>query len=127
MITRIDRATCRLIQSELQPALEQVGQKLGLSITLTPGTFTPQNLRCKVEVAVKDENGEAMREEVMRFKSMAKYVGMKAEDLGRTFRWGGKEYTIVGMTGARRLKVVGKDAAGRQYTFIPSDVKQLLD
>jgi len=94
---QIDRSSLRLAMSELEKVMKPVCDKLGLSLKMGGGSFTPQNAVCKFTIAVQDGSGNAVTREAEDFKRYAKSYGLSPDDLHRTFIYAGRQYKILGL------------------------------
>lgn len=91
-----DRAKVRDVRERLTQSLEQTAKVMGVAIKVGRATFSDNNITFKVEVAAIGEDGEVQSREAENFKLYAYRYGLKPEDLGKTFQYGRREYTIVG-------------------------------
>jgi hypothetical protein len=121
-----DRQTIRLLRERIDSALHQIAQEYGISITAGNARFTPENVRLKLELAVIGENGvESIA--AVDFRKYAILLGLKSEDLGKTFLFRGKPYTIVGAkTSSHKYPILAKNKNGKVYKFQSQDVMRLL-
>lgn len=98
MAEEITRPLLRQLQADMDEALKAVAQKHGVSIEVGNASFTSQNATFKVQVAVTGKGGVADTREAQDFRIFATSYGLTPDDLGQTFPYGGKEYTIVGLS-----------------------------
>lgn len=98
MADQIDRPLLRALNADMEEALKAVAEKHGVSIDVGNASFTSQNATFKVQVAVIGKGGVADTREAQDFRIFASSYGLSADDLGQTFPYGGKEYTIVGLS-----------------------------
>lgn len=98
MADEITRPLLRTLHAEFTEALEAVAKRHGVGIQLGNASFTSQNATFKVQVAVTGKGGVADTREAQDFRIFASSYGLSADDLGQTFPYGGKEYTIVGLS-----------------------------
>jgi hypothetical protein len=98
-----DRARCREIHDALDEALQPLGRRLGLTIRLGGGSFTAGNIR----------------------RNCLRY-GLQAEDLNKTFTWGGREFVLVGCSPrASRFPLLGRSSDGKVFKF-PADIAGVI-
>lgn len=126
-ITAFDRATCRVVSEKIEAALQPLAAELGIAISSKGGTYMGGHYTLKVECATKGENGEVNTREADDWKVMAPLYGLKAEDLGRTFKAGGKEYKIAGWRSKARSKPIVATRGDKGFIFAVDDVKMFLD
>lgn len=86
------------LQVEMREALAVVAAKHGVSITIGASTFTNANAIFKLQVAVIGEHGLPDTREAEQFRFAASSYGLSPDDLGRSFVYDGKNYTIVGLS-----------------------------
>jgi len=121
-----DRQTIRLLRERIDSALRPLAQEYGISITAGNASFSAENVRLKLELAVIGENGVESAQ-VVEFRKYAPLLGLKAEDLGKTFLFNGKPYTIVGAKlSSRKYPILAKNKNGKVYKFQAHDVKSRL-
>ncbi len=125
-ITTFDRSTCRDVSERIAKALAPLAQELGVSITPRGGSYGPGHYTLKVEVATIATDGKVRTKQSEDFQTLAKLYGMSPNDLGRTFRSGGKEYTIAGLAPRKRARPIIASCGGREYCFAAEDVKRLM-
>lgn len=91
-----DRDSVRNVRNVLQFALEDVAKKLGVKVNVGAANFTSNNIVFKVEVAKVATGGQVLSRDAEDFKTYAPRWGLKATDLGRSFRYSGEVYTVTG-------------------------------
>lgn len=123
---KIDRNTVKLLRDKLQKRLEEL--EVGLSIHVGNATFTEYNVTFKVECAVIGKNGEVLNKEAESFKTNALFYGLKPDDLGKIFYFGGKNYTIVGLKpkNYQTCTIIGERSDGKRFKFDANIVKATL-
>ncbi len=85
------------------------------------------NICFKVEMAVVTQQGDALTREAENFFHHAPCYGLAREDLGKTFRYGDRNYKIIGMnTRSRNNPIVVSDETGRHFKFSVEMLKKLL-
>lgn len=100
-IAKLDRPTIISLRSELSEALAKIGEKHGIAVRLGNCKFTEDNATFKLEVATRANTGEVMSKDAVAFKSHAVLFGVKPEDLGRTFAFNGRNFTLTGLNPRR--------------------------
>ena len=124
----INRDNIRVLRPPLNVALQDVARDYGLSVSVGNATFTPTNVRFKIEFTVLGETGQPIDQTVENFKMHAHIYGLSPDDLGKTFYCDGKPFTICGLkTRGWKYPIRAKNANGRVYKFSASYVKSCLD
>ena len=127
-IKKWDRATIRSIRPGMDDALNELrkyAETLGLSIELGDCSFSEVTATFKLNVSVKDGNGNTVNEEAEAFKRYASMVGIKG-NLHQTFKHKTKTFTITGMSTTMRGKNIVKieDERGGKYNCPVSLINQ---
>jgi len=121
-------ATCREVEDAIRSALEGVAERYGVGVKVSGGRYSPTTFSPKVEFAVIGADGLAEGSEVKAFRLYAGSYGLKPEDLGRTFSYSGRSFTICGLNPRAPSKpIMARDAMGRGYKFNNRDVARLLN
>jgi hypothetical protein len=119
---KFDRAEVHNIREALETALTPLGKQLGLGIRVGSATYTPRDIRFKVEVFSPDAASPA----VEQFRVVCHRFGLEPEDLGKGFTWAGRYYTLVGCRRrSTRFPLIGRAEDGKDYKF-PADVARLI-
>jgi len=109
LIAKITPAICNKIDEHILDALKEVGEELGLSISINGGRYGATSYTPKLQLALISEDGEVMSSEAETFKNFAQYYGMKESDLHRKVTINGTRYEIVGLsTRSRKFPVLTK-------------------
>jgi hypothetical protein len=113
----IDRDTVKSVRKHLEVALESVGKNLGMSIKVGSASFSSSNICFKIEVAAV-ENGQVMSREAEAWKQQARLFGLDPDGLGKQFTYGGRQYTITGLSPRRsRFPIMAEREDGKQFKF----------
>lgn len=113
-----DTHALNALRPKVEAALADLAKDLGIVIKAGKINYSADNCTLQVTFANVGEGGVVLSKEATDFKRMAKLYGLEPEDLGRTFKWGGKEFTITGLAArAARFPILGKDALGRTFKF----------
>lgn len=127
MITHFDRPTLRMLNAEIEAALQSVADKHGISIKTGGASFTAQNYRLKLEVAIKDGNGDALTKQATDFQKHATQFGLSPDDFGREFVNRRSTFKIVGIAiGSWRYPILCENQNGKVYKFPAATVKAAL-
>jgi hypothetical protein len=126
-ITKFDPATCRALSDRIKAALQPLAESLGVTITMGGGKYEAGYYDPKLRVSVVGADGTIGSPEAAAFRQLAHLYGLKAEDLGKTFRAQGDTLTITGLrTRAAKRPIVARATSGKSYVFPAEDVKRLL-
>lgn len=121
----MDKAKAKAISAEALVALQAVAAKHGLKVTANGGTVDFGSTTLKFMFAETGESGVVMTPQATEFQMFAEGYGLKSDDLGRTFTYAGKVYTIVGLKPRSRLPILASSGE-RTYKFAAKDVARLL-
>jgi hypothetical protein len=117
-ITKLDKPTVKYLRERFKTAIKPLAKELGLAIDLGNCTFTANNCRFQLKVALLDTSGKAITEDADCFRSNAKLFGFEPDDLGRKFSFQGQPYTICGLKPkSRKYPVIARSANGKSYKF----------
>ena len=94
---KIDRAMLRMLNKDVETALESVGKKFGLSLKTGSTRFTATTASIKLEAAVLNPDGTAETADAKSFKQMAHFFGLKPELLNQLVVIHGTSYYIRGL------------------------------
>jgi hypothetical protein len=126
-INNITPATCDIVRSEMEQALNLITAKYGLNINIGNMRYTNNTIDVKVGLNVIYANAKTAEE--IYFIEKGFMYGFEKEDLGKEFMEKGKHFKIVGLKSGRNLKyqVLCKCVGtGQQYKFAASYVKGLI-
>jgi hypothetical protein len=123
----MDRSKAKLVGDKIMDALKTIEDELGVTFTRGNGRFDSDSISFKITAMDRGENGEVQTPEAKDFVYYAVSFGLKADDLGRTFRQGGETFTITGMKPrSRKYPVLATSASGKTYKFGADSVKAML-
>jgi hypothetical protein len=125
-ITQFNKASAGIVAERVTAALQTLAQDLGLVIKRGGGTFGDGTFTMKLEISVVGEDGKVASRAAETFKQLASLYGFKPDDLGKTFRSGGKEYTIAGLVTRKRMRPLIASCGGKEYCFAVEDVRRLM-
>ena len=115
------------IREEVNVLLKPLEEKFGVKMELGRATYSHNNFTFKLEGSRLDESGSAVTKEAEAFKMLAKMHGLEADDLGKTFKAQGKEFTITGLsTKSSKFPIIAKGSDGKSYKFPIDAVKLYL-
>lgn len=113
-ITKLDKKSLTDLRPEIDAALKELGERLGLKLRAGNGSYSPDGAEAhfKLEIKVDDPAVQeaAERAEFDRYCGMFDLI---PEDFGLEFRAGSKRYKLLGLELKRRkwpLKVRDLDA-----------------
>ena len=119
----MDREKIKMIRGEIEKALNEMGQKFGLTFSLGTITFTEDDLKVQIR-GISTENGgkSAMELDWDRFKG--RYPELARVEIGAQFRNDKGVYQIVGLKPRnRKYPVIAKRLSdGKQFKFSPYSV-----
>jgi hypothetical protein len=125
--TSFDKTNLNSLRSDIDAALAEVAQKYGISIKAGNATYTGETATFKLNLGVIDGDGVAADPMIAAFKNNAKYCGLEASDLGRSFVLNGRSYTIHGLNlKARNRPIIARGSDGKLYSFEDTAVVRLL-
>lgn len=115
-------------RGDLEAAVKSVAEKYGVQIKTGHISYSATSCSVKLECAVIGDNGKVACKEADTFRMWAELLGMKKEDLNRTFKIGTKNYSLEGYM-PRKSKfpflAVNLDT-GKQYCLPEGPVKKAL-
>ncbi len=123
-IKEFTRANVRTLMDEVHEALAPIAEKHGLVLDRKGKTFYADKVPVMFQmlVRVEDSDGKVLDSKAQQFKASASLVGLKAEDLGKTFVIRGASYEVSGLNlRAHKFPVLATSTAtGKTYKF-PAD------
>ena len=97
----MDRVKAKQIRKYLEEMFDKVEKEIEeeLNIKFKVGNISYSNEYATIKLEASDigENGEALSKEAISFQKLAEFYGLKASDLGKTFKVMGNTYKIVGL------------------------------
>ena len=126
-ITTFNPTICRLLDERIRAALAPLAEEFGVQIKIGGGSYLGGSYKPKFEVAVVAADGLAMTPEAEAFKQCAAMLGFKPDDLGRTFKSGGRTLKITGYRPrAHARPIMATTDDGKTYVFPTDAVKRAL-
>ena len=124
----MDKIKTKLIAAEVLHAIKEIGEKHECEIAYKGGSYDDNAATIKFEFAERAADGMVMTKMATDFQRYAESVGLKPEDLGRTFDRHGETYKIVGFKprATKMPVIVEKLAGGGRYKLREDDVKRHL-
>jgi hypothetical protein len=114
----MDRAKANAISADVEQAIAHLGMRHGIEIKVGRGSFTGTSYTLKIESADISASGEVQSKEHVAFKRYADRYGLQASDLGRSFEYDGRHYTIIGLnTRAPKRPIQTKTRSGKVYVW----------
>jgi len=124
----IDRNVLKRFKAEAEVVLAKVAEAHGMKATFKGGTFSPAVATLKLEVAVVGPGGQVATKEAEAFKENARYLGMKASDLGKRIETDNGIYKIVGLrTRARKNPIIVERDDGKRFVLTTVAVTRALE
>ncbi len=123
MTIKLDAARVKALVAEMNAAVTAIATSHGLKINIGGGTYGELEANLKVKVQVLDTAGHA--EQAKRtFDAYAAMLGLRADDLGRTFIFKGSLFKVTGLNpNAPKFCVLARRADGKEYRFPASVIR----
>jgi len=123
----MNRTKGKEIQAAALAALASVEERFGVKVAFKAGQIGDTYINLKFEFAEVGANGAAESAEAVEFKKYAHLIGLKPEDLGRSFQSNGHTFTIAGMSlGRGRLPVMVTREDGMRFKYGRDTVRLAL-
>jgi hypothetical protein len=127
----MDLTTLRVIAPSIDNDIKDLFAKHGLKVskrntTVDSATGSVTWKLTLADINLKDRDGNPTTPEAERWKQYANIYNLPADGVGRTFQWGGRTYTIVGLRDGKSRKSVVAERDSKTYVFGPDEVKRLL-
>ena len=123
-IKTFDKDNIKLIRASLDSHLAAVESEFGIKLDVGTIRFAGNTFSAKISATV----GAASQVEgnvkwAIAFQRQAFMYGLKKEDLGKTFIWGGKNCQIVGAMGpkAHRAQIICKQEGSKTFLRLDAD------
>lgn len=118
-----DRLTVRLIQSEINEALEKIAKKHNISLVTLPGSFNHNRLECKVVGMSADATDPAEEDYKAHEDFIVKNYGIPKGSLGKTFTVGRRTYKLTGYSPRATKNPFVCECRGKYYVLDATSVK----
>ncbi len=127
-ITAFNSANAALLRPQIEEALASLAEEYGVRIKIRGGSYSDGQCTFKLEVATIGETGEVATKEATDFKACAQLLGLKPDDLGRTFVSMGKTFAIAGYRSRASAKpIIAREvSSGKEYVFQLETVRKYL-
>ena len=123
----ITQEQVRELRQQLQVVLDEFAAANGLRAIVTGGSYTLNNVAYKLELAVVEEDGEAITRGAEHFQFYASSFGLSPQYLGKTFVYEGKTMKVVGLNRrSRSYPIMVDDTDGKHYKFSAESIKKLV-
>jgi len=120
MIESFTRANLPQVQSEIDNALKQVGEKLGITFSMGGIRFTSGKFTTKLTANASSDQGEIDQSE---WNANAWKFGFQNDDFGKSFVMRLETYKIVGIKPrSKKYPILGMDKNGKTFKF-PASIK----
>lgn len=118
------RSNCGEVRAEMEKAFEKVAKKFDLNLSFGKGRFSTNEFSLKLTLNTRSKSGEMHNQIENDFIVNAVMYGLQASDLGRSFRSGGSQFTIIGAK-PRNFKypIIARGVRGGRYKFPADAVK----
>lgn len=123
----IDRQSIRIITNRIMAAVAPLQKDLGVKLTQGHGKYGGFG-SLTIEIAAVSKHGKVITREAEDFTEFAGDFGLKASDLGKTFKnFDGDEFKIVGLRiRAPKRPILAESVDGRRFIFSVESVKRGL-
>jgi len=120
-LTRIDRATARMVSEKAEQELQKVFASFGLDVTRGNARYTDGSMSVKFEFALPKAKAESKSQDSTLLGFDRNIVGMK-------FFQRRKEFTIMDIHLRKpKYPVIAEDANGRRFKFDVRTIVRALD
>lgn len=100
-VSRFDRATCSAVKEAMLAALKPVEEQYGVQFSTAAGKFDSTSFEFKITAGITGEDGVNLGEK-SDFELYCFSFGLRPEDYGTVFSYGGKTYKLKGLRPRRR-------------------------
>ena len=120
------RQNLKSLRKEIEAALNEVGQKNGIALSMGNIRFSGSEFRAKLEAAVGNpvSKEQKQKEALKEYGSM---FGLSEKDYGKTFVSNGDTFKLVGLLPNRRkYPIVGQSLrTGKEFIFTERVIEKL--
>ncbi len=123
MVTTFTKENLKVIDAEINAALQAVATKHGITLRASGGTYSGAEFTTKIKGSVKDTQAlNAANANALRV------LGLPADTIGKSFSNLGKSFTIsdVNLSLYKRPIVAKCANDGKEYIFTPEIIKRLI-
>ena len=114
----MNKQRAKELADALEEALAMFSNEHQVQIKVKGGTYESHSLTVKVEMSEIGVDGVARTPEASAFVSYASRYGLDANDLNRTFSYGGTNYIIRGLkTRAKKNNILVERDNGKMYVM----------
>lgn len=126
-MTVMNRTLIEILRRDTIAALEEVGKKHGLKMSLGRGKFDVNKLNIDLQMLVIDPSGVVHNPEVEDFHRFATHWGLSSADIGQYFTSNGTRYKIIGAKPQNhKYPIIGASPTGKRFKFTVSGVQRGL-
>jgi hypothetical protein len=123
----MDSRKTKQIGAAMLSALAPVAKEFDCVIAYKGGSYGDTAAILKIEFAERSEAGIVMTQMATDFQTYAESVGLKADDLGKSFERHGNTFKIVGFKPrATKMPVIAERQDGKRFKFREDDVRRGL-
>ncbi len=126
-IRSIDPHDVRILRTEAQRALDQLGQKFDLAVNIGSARYSTNEVTFQLKMTVKNpQTGIVETSERLAYKEFANTFGLNPSWLDQEFVLGHETYRVTGLnTRSTKYRVQGERVRdGRRFKFPVSSVVQ---
>ena len=125
-IKNFDKTTCRDVSAAIEEALRPLGERLGLTFRPRGGSFSGTSYTLKLECVAGTDGDAPAGRDAEAFRLYATRYGLTPDDLGRTFKVGGREHRLVGAAPRSHKKPLITECDGKSYKWPVETVARCL-
>jgi hypothetical protein len=107
-ITQFDRSNVRVIGADIVAAAQKVAAKYGITIEARGCNFSDADTTFKLRAVLSSAMIEL-------YEKNAPRMGLPADGIGKSFKSGGRTYTITGLEPGKKFPVLSIRDDGRKY------------
>ncbi len=123
MINQLDKQTLKTISAELDLAMKNIENRYGVVLRTGTCRFTSEAATMKIEIATRGTAGEVVDTELANLRRNLEYLGLRDENVGQTFTYGGKTYKLTGYKPKRYAKPYRLQCLNDGKTYVaPADM-----
>lgn len=121
-VANFNRANLKNIRSDMDKALEEVSKKYGITLGIGSIRFTENDFTCRITSVVKTAGGTNTTDDsdtkvnpkwTVAFLKNYFWMGLKKDDLGKTFKLRGETVKLVGARVKATYPLVVEKANGK--------------
>src|SRR5260370_51326 len=113
----LSKQQVRNLRTKLEPFLDAISEEIGYRLTLGNCRFG-EVATFKLEAAPIGKDGQAISSMGEDFKKRAHLYGLKVDDLGKSFSYKDRTFTITGLAPrGQKYPILADTVSGKRYKF----------